>query len=379
MFKFLRQLKKEISSHEPLIKVVVHRLALLDNLNAFRQKYDKLAFAPVLKSNAYGHGILEVAGILDRERLPFFVTDSLFEARMLQNEGIHTPVLVIGYTSVDNISSRHYPNIIFTITSLDHLKLLNSRLKIRTDFHLKIDTGMHRQGIMEDEIEEAMGILKKNSRIRLVGLCTHFADADNPDASFTDKQVEVWNRVAEAFKNAFSSIKHFHCANSAGVYYSKKAFGNVARLGISLYGINVSPFENVGLKPVLEMSSIISAVKNINAGEYVGYNITFKAEKPMKIATVPAGYFEGVDRRLSNVGVFTVGGKECPIVGRVSMNITTIDVSAVPEVKMGDRAVIISADAKAGNSIENISRQIGAIAYENLVHIPAHLKRVVVD
>jgi alanine racemase len=378
MFNFFRKVKKEASAYEPLIKIFIYKSNIIHNLRTFQNQYKDLRFAPVLKSNAYGHGISEVSSILDKEGLPFFVVDSLFEAKILSNLSIKTPILVIGYTSAQNIQMKKYRNVAFTITSLEHLRLLDKELGHTADFHLKIDTGMHRQGIMKDEIESALNILRRNKYIKLVGLCTHFADADNIDSTFTESQISLWNEVAAMFRATLPSIKYFHCANSAGVYYANKVFGNVARIGVSLYGVNVSPHEKLDLKPALEMVSVISGIRHINAGEYVGYNITFKSEKPMKIATVPVGYFEGVDRRLSNVGAFLVKGVPCPIVGRISMNITTIDVSLVPNVSINDKVVVISADKNAPNSLENISKTIGTIAYENLVRIPQHLKRVIV-
>jgi alanine racemase len=177
----------------------------------------------------------------------------------------------------------------------------------------------------------------------------------------------------------FSSIRYVHISASAGTFYSSFTPGNVARLGLSLYGIKANPKADLDLKPAMQIESQISSVKEIGPSEGVGYNLTYRTPAQAKIATVPMGYYEGVDRRLSNLGFYSVGGVACPIVGRVSMNITSTDVSAVPNVKLGDPVVVLSANPVDANSVENIAKQIKTIPYEILVHIPQSLRRVIVE
>ena len=151
---------------------------------------------------------------------------------------------------------------------------------------------------------------------------------------------------------------------------------NLARLGLGLYGISIIDNPKINLRPALSMQTIISGVKSIKKGDSVGYNNTFTAPRDVLIATIPAGYAEGVDRRLSNIGQVEVNGILCPIVGRVSMNITTIDVSNVSQVKLGDSVTIISNDNSSPISVNSIAKICNTIPYEILVHIPAHLRRV---
>ncbi len=377
LINILRTIKKNFSNYRPSVEVLISRKNLLHNLNAYQEKYPEISFAPVLKSNAYGHGLIEVGRILEKERVAFFVLDSLFEANALRQDGIQTPVLVIGYVSPENIFGSRLSNVAFTITSLEQLREIAEGLKKRKTFHIKIDTGMHRQGILPREIESAMEIIASNKFINLEGVCSHLADADDEDESFTKLQIKQWQNVVESFKRNFENIKFFHLSATAGTQYAQQAFCNVGRLGLGLYGINTAPLAKLDLKPVLQMRSVISSVKTIPAGEYVGYNNTYKTETERKIATVPVGYFEGVDRRLSNVGFFTVGDKACPIVGRVSMNITSIDVTGVPEVKLGDLVVVLGNEPEKENSVENMAKMANTIPYEILVHIPQHLRRVV--
>ena len=149
------------------------------------------------------------------------------------------------------------------------------------------------------------------------------------------------------------------------------------RLGIGLYGMNVG-IERLDLRPALEMRTRITSIHTLHAGESVGYNATFKAPQDMRVATIPVGYAEGVDRRLSSKGSILVRGTSCPIIGRVSMNITSLDISNVADVHVGDEVTVISPNAADPNGVEAIADLCGTIPYEILVHIPAHLRRVII-
>jgi alanine racemase len=260
-------------------------------------------------------------------------------------------------------------------------ELSASSTKNPVHIHLKIDTGMGRQGILPEEIDTAITILTHSKHIVLQGICSHFPDADNTDPSFTQVQIKKWNGIVKKFRvlsaeqiPLFPSLKYWHLSNTDGHEYSKEIDANVSRLGIGLY---LHP------TPVLEMKTVITSIKKIKKGDKVGYSGTFIAPHDMTIATIPVGYFEGVDRRLSNTGFVKVikNGDTAtyfaPIIGRVSMNITTIDVSGILDVKQSDSVVAISANPKDTNSVEAIALTCETISYEILVHIPAHLKRVV--
>ncbi len=361
--------------HDPLITIEISRHALLYNLNQFRNRMPHVSIAPVLKSNAYGHGLLQVAHILEKEHVPFFVVDSYFEVRTLRDGDVHTPLLVIGYTSIDSIIHNDYKNVRFTITSLDALRELGERARNRTLIHLKIDTGMNRQGLQTQELEEAYKILSQNHHIHLEGICSHFADADSKETSFTEQQIQTWNTLVRTFREKYPEIVYWHISNSSGHAYPH-AEANVTRLGIGLYGISDIP--HLVLKPVLRMTTIISSTKEIQKGDRVGYNGTFIAEKNMKIATIPVGYYEGIDRKLSNKGFVKIGSVFCPIIGKVSMNITTIDISQCSHIQRGDEVIVISDIQEDKNSIISRARDCEVIPYEIAVHIPHHLKRVVV-
>lgn len=390
IFDFLRQIKKAFNGHRPLIEIFISKKYLLANLHSFQQEFPHHKIAPVLKSNAYGHDLVLTAKTLDQEKIAFLVVDSLFEANTLKNAGIKSPILIIGFTRNEDIIANHQKNIAFTITNLSQLKYLTKKLFRPQHFHLKIDTGMHRQGILIEEIPEAIQLIKQNSRLILEGLCSHFCNADNEDKTYSLHQIENWRKASQLWRQEFPQIKFFHLAATGGSYYTnwtKDKTGspfsdnklaqttNVIRLGIGLHGFNPSPFAKIKLKPTLEMQTIVTGLKTVKKNEYVGYGITYKASRTTRIATIPAGYFEGIDRRLSNKGYYKIKEQFCPIVGRVSMNISLADVSSLPEIKVGDKVILISRKPQDKNSVLNIAKLCDTIPYEILVHLPQHLRR----
>ncbi len=377
LLETIRIIRKSFSLYIPSVEITISKGVLLRNFKQYQAAYPDFLLAPVLKSNAYGHGLVVCAQILDKEQVAFFVVDSLFEAKLLRSAGIKKTVLVIGYVNPINIRHAH-KNIVYTITSLAQLKEVSSTLFTPRRFHLKLDTGMHRQGIMLSELDEAIRIFEKNRLLQLEGVCTHFADADNDDETFSKEQCRLWREAQQKIKAAFPNMKVFHVAATSGARFAKEAGSSVIRVGLGLYGIDPSPRERVIVEPVLQLETVISGIKIIEKGECVGYNCTFQASKTMKIATLPLGYYEGIDRRLSNVGSVKIHNQICPIVGRVSMNITSVDVSAVSNVKEGDRVVVFSRNTKDGNSVDEAARVARTIPYDLLVRLPPHLRRTVI-
>lgn len=384
--KWLTRLAKSRYPYEPLITIEISRGRLIGNLVEFEKLSPNVQISPVLKSNAYGHGLVEVAQAIEESHviatIPFFVVDSYFEAVVLRTHDIKTPLLIVGYNRPETIATSVLKNVSFVVTSMDTLKALaKNNHKIKSPIHIKIDTGMRRQGVLPEEINEAI-LIVKNSDISLQGVCSHMPDADNPDSTFTTKQIDIWNSIVARFKKDFPGIRYIHLSNTDGHRFSDKIHANVARLGIGLYGlIDGSLFPTrINVKPVMKMRTIITGTKELKTGDTVGYGNTFKAERPMKIATIPVGYFEGIPRQMSNKGSVLVGENNipCRIVGRISMNIITIDVSDVRDVAIGTPVVVISDEANDANSITSIAKTCNTITYEIAVKIPAHLKRIVV-
>lgn len=381
-YSFLKKVKNKILKYQYSITVFISKDRLLYNIQRYRDRYRDFQYSPVLKSNAYGHGLLEVASILkDEKSIPFFCVDSLYEAGILRKSKIKKDILILGYTDLNNILKFNYDRYIFNIISLEDLRRLSDKKyfkKIR--IHLKIDTGMGRQGILLSQVDEVIALIKKSRIFDLEGICSHFADADSEDKNFTDLQIKNWKSVVQKFKKEdFKKLKYFHIAASSGVDVIDKDYTNLVRLGVGLYGINVSQDNSLDLKPIMRVESILSSIKSLKAGQTIGYNHTYILSEDKTVATVPIGYFEGVDRRLSNIGFFKYGEVFLRLLGRISMNITTIDVSSIKEVAINDPVIVISEDKCDKNSIENIAKMCNTIPYEIMVHIGQNLKRVVID
>ena len=383
MKNLIKWLKKARFPYKPLITVYLDRSSLIHNIKQFLTLAPEGHIAPTLKSNAYGHGIVEIASIIENEfkndsslksKIPFFCIDSYFEAMTLRSRGIKTPLLIIGFTRPEDILISNLKNTSFAITSLHMLSSIKNTTN-QIKIHLKIDTGMNRQGIKEDEVDQAIFIIQNNPNIILEGIFSHFFDADSTDKTNTEHQIDRWNKIVNRFQKSLTP-KFIHISNTAGHNYTGKAIANLSRLGIGLYGLY--PIPNLNINPVLSLKTIVTGVKKIDKGELVGYNGTFCATKLMKIATIPVGYFEALDRRLSNIGFVKIHDKDCPIIGRISMNITKVDVSHLDNISIGDEVLVISDHYEDKNSITNMAKLCKTVEYENAIRIPQHLKRVIV-
>jgi len=372
-----RRLRRLWRRQEPLITISISKENLLHNLRTYTEAYPNQAIAPVLKSNAYGHGLAVIAELLDREDIAFFMVDSLYEALVLRKAGIRSRIVVMGYVRPEAIVENKLPAIDFAVVDIEQLRIAARDAKKPVRLHLKIDTGMHRQGLMPGELEEAITLVRSNAHLSVVGIATHLADADNTDTSFTNKQLALWDASEKTLSKAFPSIEYRHAVATKGARASKTHSMNVVRIGMGLYGYDTSPGTTLPLKPVLSMRSCITSIREIQEGDAVGYSTSFRATRPSRIATVPAGYYEGIDRGLSNIGSVHVGETFCPIAGRVSMNMLSLDVTDT-DAKRGDIVTLISNEPRDPNSILSMARLSGTTPYVILAHIPTHLYRTVV-
>lgn len=370
MLNYIRKLRRSLRVHKPVITIEVNRNAILKNLKLMQSLAPNWEIAPVLKSNAYGHDLVLVAEILKDEHVPFFCVDSYPEAERIRKAGIKKSILIMGHSPAETIERNRLKNISFVVFSLEQLRNLK-----RGNVHVKFDTGMHRQGVLFSDIDKVLDILKKRN-IKIEGVMSHFAESEKPDSKLTQLQLERWNKIVEKFQEDFP-VKYYHCANSGGFGYADKINANVGRSGIALYGINPGNLD-VKLQPALKMKSIVSEIREIEVGESVGYGGTFIAERKSKIATVPLGFFEGLNRKLSGKGIFTINNQVAPLVGRVSMNISSCDITDL-EVNLGDVVTAISDNPEDKNSVENIAKISETLPYEILVNIPPHLRRVLIE
>ncbi len=380
--KFLyksQQIRRKASKKMHVLNVVeLDSRALRKNYEYYKKKHPESEICPVLKSNAYGHGLKEIARLCDRFSAPYIVVDSYYEALELKKIGIKTPLLVIGYTHPDNYRYMKLGDISITVLDMQTIEALGA-LKKKISIHLKIDTGMHRQGVPFDNCQKALHLIKRYKNLQLKGICTHLADADNQESDvFTKKQVEIFKKVLKITEQEGFDIKwkHISATGGAGMIFDD-AF-NMVRLGLGLYGD--SPVDDYDrLHPVLRFESTVIDIKKLKKGDCVSYGCTFTAPKDMTIGVVPAGYYEGVDRRLSNKGYIYYKNKPCPIVGTVCMNLTMIDVSSVPDIKKWDKVTIISRKQAQKNSVRAIAEYCKTITYTVWTHIAPTIRRVIIE
>ena len=365
-------------NYEPLNRIELSQTALKNNFQYLRSLNHHLEISPVLKSNAYGHGLVVTAKELDQFRCPFFCVDSLYEAYELSKIKIKTPILIMGSVDSRSFQTKSLPYS-FAVSSKEQLIALN-KFQPHAKIHLFVDTGMHREGVPVDRLSDLISFIRSKTGLNIEGLMSHLAMSEEPENTHTRKQIDTFKK-ALAVVNRYGIFPQWvHLANSSGLLNIQPdgdSMGNLARSGLSLYGIDPSG-KNKALKPVLRLITHITLIKEIRKGDRVGYGFSFRAKKNMKIALLPLGYHDGVDLRLSNVGCVKIGNKYCPIIGRVSMNITVIDISDQKSVGLGQEVIVYSDIQRNKNSIENAARLIKTIPYELLVHLNSSTRRVFV-
>lgn len=327
---------------------------------------------PALKADAYGHGAVECARALENEGAAWFGVALPEEGLALRRSGIKTPVLCLGgfWEGQENILVEHQLTpVIFRLDLLERLNLAARTAGVIVDYHLKVDTGMGRLGVSPSELRPFLDCAVAFESTRLDGVMTHLASADLSERrEFTESQISVFEEALDAVRSDGHGPRWVHIANSAGAHGYPYSHGNLVRLGGVLYGlwrdVTDRTLEPLEWRPVMSVHTRITLVKSVPPGTPLGYGSTFVTGRESRIATLPIGYEDGLSRALSNRGHVLVGERVAPIVGRVSMDLTLIDVTDVPGAGIGDRAVIIGVDGSNQISAEEVAGQIGSISYE---------------
>lgn len=365
-------------NYNNLNQIHINSSNLLSNYYYLTSLAPSVGISPVLKSNAYGHGIVEVAKILDNTNSPFFCVDSLYEAYELYKKNIKTPILIMGYTDPSNLRFKKLP-FLFAVFDKELLSALATYQNHAT-IHIFVDTGMNREGIKLSDLPDFLIYCLKKS-IKVDGLMSHLAEPYKPKSNMTRLQLQNFKKAQDILIQYGFKSKYIHILSSSGLLnnssYPSEIVGNIARCGLAIYGIDPEG-GNQNFKPVLALTTKVIQIKEIYKGEKVGYDGTFTALKKMKIGILPIGYFDGVDRRLSNVGFVRVNNTTCRIIGRISMNITTIDLSSIKRVEVGDKAIVFSSDRTMPNSIYNVAKLCKTIPYDILCSLATNTKRIVI-
>jgi len=326
----------------------------------------------IVKANAYGHGAVQCARRLAHEGTDWFGVALPEEGIELREGGITEPILCLaGFWEgqAANFIRQALVPVVYRLDLIEELDTAARNAGIVADVHVKIDTGMGRLGVRFDEAAAFADALKRFEHIRVDGLMTHFAAADDPTCEMlTGDQIKRFEDVAALFRVHGFAPRYLHCANSAGIFSHAEAPGNMVRPGGVLYGVwrDILPpsTESNGLRSVMSLHSRIVLLKWVPKGETIGYGCTFEASRKSLVATVPIGYDDGYLRGLSNRGHVIVRGTFAPVVGRISMDLTILDVTSVEGVEIGDPVTLLGRDGDLEIPAEELARIVGTLSYE---------------
>jgi len=351
--------------------------AYKSNIAFFTKKLFPTKLMAVVKSNAYGHGAVEISHAAIESGVDRLAVAFLEEALELRAAGITVPILVFNYFNPRYAVEALKNKLTITIYSRRQLEEIKKHIPSGLKVHLNLDTGMRRLG---PDINNALELAIDISRTGydLEGVYTHFAVADEKKEQFTLAQVLIYKKFLEELKKARVNIKIRHVANSAGALRFNESIFDYARIGVASYGLQPSEeFYIDELMPVLTWKSVVSYVKKIKKGDSVSYGRTFIAPRDMTVATIPVGYGDGYNRGLSNKGEVLISGKRCRIIGRVCMDQFVVDVSHLPQKpKMGDEVVLIGTQGEENITAEELAKLLGTINYEITCAITSRVPRI---
>jgi len=331
----------------------------IDAINARLPRGSRLI--AVLKANAYGHGAIECARRCTPDRVAMIATALLEESLALRRAGITLPLLVLGPLKEEQIREAVENDIAIGVPGPEELAMAARVEGVRA--HLKLDTGMGRMGVVESELPLVADLLR-SSKLKLDAIYTHLANADDPDDPFTNEQIARFHTLVETLREAGIEAPLHHVANSAATLRGLVEPGDYARAGIALF------------QRVLRWRTEIARLKELPPGHAIGYGTTYHVRRASRIATLPVGYADGYNRLLSNRGEVLVRGRRAPVVGRVSMDLVTIDVTDIPDASLGDEVVLLGKQGDEEIRAEELAAKLDTITYEVFCSISARVPRV---
>lgn len=363
--------------------IEISKKAVQRNIDIFRDFVGKKTqIWAVVKSNAYGHGLAVFSKIADKAGVDGFCVDSVLEGIKLRQSGIKKMILVMGPTLPALFRKAHENEITITISNKDALQdYLKSAEK--PDFHLKIDSGMHRQGFYPKDIPKIIALLKK-VKSNFKGVYAHFCAAKDVNyPTYTEIQFDNFQKALKILKKAGFNNLIKHSASTGGALINKKYHLDAVRIGIGLYGLwpakelNIH-FSETKLEPVFSWRVLLSEVKQVKRGDYIGYDLTERAVEDGKIAVLPIGYWHGFPRAFSSTGKVLIGGKFAKVLGRVSMDLIVVDVSGI-DCRVGDEAVIIGRQGKNEIAAHDAASRISTTHYELITRVNPLIERILVQ
>lgn len=369
--------------------VEINLAQLKQNYRLFRNSLKRNAeVMAVIKADAYGHGDVQVARMLSDNGVSLFAVSNIDEAIGLRDAGIKGEILILGYSSPFYAKTIFEKDLTQALVSEEYADVL-AKIGLPIKCQFAIDTGMNRIGIDGNSIDECERIIRKyTSSLKVNGIFTHLCAADSndeKDKEFTIQQIKKFRALSDRVVDL--QLPYIHCCNSAGaLYYLDNTplfdtIGNIVRLGIVLYGLYPDRGCALpdGIAPALSWKSVISMVKDVHAGETIGYGRTYRVIKDSRIATVTTGYADGLDRNLSNRGAVLIRGQKAPIVGRICMDQTLVDVSNIPGVHMGEVVTLLGRSGSLNYTADDMAIDTGTIGYEVVCDINKRVQRFYVN
>ena len=366
------------------LKSLVHNFRQLQKL-ASRNMTSNAGILPVIKADAYGHGMIAVAKVLADEGCRFLSVSNVAEAVALREAGFQQKILLFESTFSGDAAAIAEHVLTPTVCTMDLALALEEqaqREETEIPVHIKVDTGMGRLGIEEDHVIDFVEDVRKSCpHLKLEGIYTHFPLADS-DREFTFAQMRHFRDIVFSLENRFLTFQYVHAGNSMGLGDYKSELFNLARPGLMLYGLYPMPElrSKVALKPVMSVKARIIFIKNIAKGRGVSYGHTFKAKEDMTVAVLPIGYSNGYLRSLSNRGFVLISGLRCPVIGRVTMDQIMVDITPLglsgQSPKIGDEAVLMGKQKEDEITADEVAEWAGTISYEILCSLGNRLPRV---
>lgn len=374
--------------------VEISKKALLHNIRAYHRVIGPhVKLMTVVKSNAYGHGFDLVSKVVQSSRqVDWLGVASLNEALDVRQSGVKLPILVLSYFRpfvLADIEKAIKSNIFFVVYEPEQIKVLErvaQKINHRAKVHLKINTGLNRLGFSPSEALRVLKKLYKSNYISVEGVISHLATAESKNQKFTNEQLIALEDFLGSARIYLPKNVLVHIACSAAISSSINTRYNFVRLGIGLYGLwpsldnqktTTRRYAGFNLKPVLTWKTQVIQVQRIASGSTVGYDRTYKIKKPMIVAVIPVGYWDGYDRRLSNKGTVLIRGTHCPIIGRICMNVSMVDVSRLKgRTRTGDEVVLIGKQGKESVTADEMANKTETINYEIVTRINSQLKRI---
>ena len=340
------------------------------NVNQIKSKLNNnTKLCAIVKANAYGHGVEDVASHLVKQGVDYFAVAFIDEAMELREYGFTQPILILGNTPKDTVEKVVEYNITAAVYDVETAKAISAEAQKQNKIakvHIKVDTGMGRIGFVSNEqsIGEILDV-SKLPNIEIEGIFTHFACSDDADEEMTLRQFDKFMYVVQELENNGVVIPVKHCCNSAAIIKYPDMHLDMVRAGVILYGMYPSDIDyDIDLKPLMSFKSTVINVKTMQPGDTISYGATYKVEKPIKVATVAVGYADGYSRLLSNKGRVLVNGCFANILGRICMDQCMIDVTNVHNISIGDEVILFGADKNENLPVEELAVKLGTINYE---------------